>query len=117
MSGTTPNLPGQDGQQNDPTGVPVPPPVNMPPLPLLPWEQQNAAPGPAQPAPAPQDPAAAPGAQPILLSSPPAANGFRTVLKGQALAGHRYFDAAGDPERVIGLESLRGGAGGETRAK
>lgn len=59
MSGTTPNLPGQDGQQNDPTGVPVPPPVNMPPLPPLPWEQQNAA-----PAPAPQDPAAAPGAQP-----------------------------------------------------
>jgi arylsulfatase A-like enzyme len=51
--------------------------------------------------------AAAPGVQPILLTSPAAANGFRTVLKGQAVAGRRYFDAAGDPERVIGLESLR----------
>jgi hypothetical protein len=49
---------------------------------------------------APADP---PPVRPMLTASAPAANGFRTVLRGQSLAGHAYFDAAGDPGRVIGV--------------
>ncbi|QBR75239.1 hypothetical protein [Microbacterium sediminis] len=60
MSGTTPELSGQDGQHNDQNGAPTPP-VSMPPLPPLPWEQQPAAPQ-AAPA-APHDPYAARAAQ------------------------------------------------------
>jgi len=54
---------------------------------------------------------AAPPAQPIEVASAPAANGFRTVLKGQSLAGRSYFDAAGAPGRVIGLEAAAGAQG------
>jgi arylsulfatase A-like enzyme len=49
--------------------------------------------------------AAAPAVQPIRLRSKPAANGFTTVLQGQEADGRRYFDAAGMPGRVIGLET------------
>jgi arylsulfatase A-like enzyme len=48
---------------------------------------------------------AAPAVQPIRLRSKPAANGFTTVLQGQEADGRRYFDAAGMPGRVIGLET------------
>ena len=46
-----------------------------------------------------------PAVRPILTSSAPAANGFRTVLVGQSLGARRYFDAAGAPGRAIGLEA------------
>ena len=42
---------------------------------------------------------------PITKRSAPAANGFVTVLEGQAFAGKTYFDAAGMPGRVVGLKS------------
>jgi arylsulfatase A-like enzyme len=45
-----------------------------------------------------------PAVQPIRLRSTPAANGFVTVLQGQEAGGRRYFDAAGMPGRVIGLQ-------------
>jgi len=48
--------------------------------------------------------AGVPVAQPFTLESDPAANGFRTVLKGQKLGESAYFDAAGMPGRVVGLE-------------
>jgi arylsulfatase A-like enzyme len=48
-----------------------------------------------------------PAVEPLRASSAPAANGFRTVLAGQHAAGRSYFDAAGDPGRVIGLEAAR----------
>jgi hypothetical protein len=43
--------------------------------------------------------------QPFRESSSAAANGFATVLQGQAYAGRRYYDAAGMPGRTIGLEA------------
>jgi arylsulfatase A-like enzyme len=49
--------------------------------------------------------AATPAVTPINLSSQPTAAGFRTVLKGQEAAGERYFDAAGMPGRVVGLDA------------
>ena len=39
------------------------------------------------------------------ISSKPAANGLRTVLKYQRVATTRYFDAAGFPGRTLGLEA------------
>jgi hypothetical protein len=44
-------------------------------------------------------------AQPLNESSQPAANGFRTVLKGQVFEGRRYYDAAGMPGRTLGLDA------------
>ena len=38
------------------------------------------------------------------ISSQPAANGFVTTLKGQEAGGEPYFDAAGAPGRVVGLQ-------------
>ena len=38
-----------------------------------------------------------------VVRSKPAANGFVTVLDTQQAAGSTYFDAAGDPGRVVGL--------------
>jgi arylsulfatase A-like enzyme len=38
-----------------------------------------------------------------VVRSKPAANGFVTVLDTQQAAGATYFDAAGDPGRVVGL--------------
>ena len=43
--------------------------------------------------------------QPQLTRSTPAANGFVTVLEGQSADGETYFDAAGQPGRVVGLKS------------
>jgi len=43
--------------------------------------------------------------QPLVTRSAPAANGFVTVLEGQSADGETYFDAAGMPGRVIGLQS------------
>jgi hypothetical protein len=51
-------------------------------------------------------PAALPPVSPILVSSTVAPGGFRTVLVGQRIDDHHYFDAAGCPGRVIGLQSL-----------
>ncbi len=39
-----------------------------------------------------------------VLRSTPAANGFRTILDAQTVASAVYFDAAGAPGRVLGLE-------------
>jgi hypothetical protein len=49
------------------------------------------------------------GGQPVTatrktIRSAPAANGFVTVLNTQAAAGKTYYDAAGMPGRVFGLE-------------
>jgi hypothetical protein len=41
--------------------------------------------------------------RPIVVRSAPAANGFRTILNGQALGTQTYFDAAGAPGRTLGL--------------
>ena len=43
--------------------------------------------------------------QPMVTRSSPAANGFVTVLEGQSASDETYFDAAGQPGRVIGLKS------------
>jgi arylsulfatase A-like enzyme len=40
-----------------------------------------------------------------VTRSAPAANGFVTVLEGQAAGDETYFDAAGMPGRVVGLKS------------
>lgn len=37
------------------------------------------------------------------LESKPAANGLKTILKYQTVKGTRYFDAAGFPDRTLGL--------------
>ncbi|HEV2530220.1 alkaline phosphatase family protein [Phenylobacterium sp.] len=50
------------------------------------------------------DGAAPPAARRVVLRSEPATNGFITVLNAQTAAGKTYFDAAGMPGRVIGLE-------------
>jgi hypothetical protein len=39
------------------------------------------------------------------LSSPPAANGLRTALDWQEVGSTRYFDAAGFPDRTVGLDT------------
>jgi len=44
-------------------------------------------------------------AQAFSEASAPAANGFTTVLEGQAYAGRRYYDAAGMPGRTLGLKA------------
>jgi hypothetical protein len=44
-------------------------------------------------------------AEPLNESSQPAANGFRTLLKGQIYDGRRYYDAAGMPGRTLGLDA------------
>lgn len=49
--------------------------------------------------------AAAGDARPFTEASTPAANGFVTVLEGQAYAGRRYYDAAGMPGRTLGLKT------------
>jgi hypothetical protein len=41
----------------------------------------------------------------LSLESRPSAKGLKTVLKGQALGVHRYFDAAGFAGRTVGLDS------------
>jgi arylsulfatase A-like enzyme len=51
-----------------------------------------------------KDGGAPPEARSIVLSSEPAANGFRTVLNAQEAAGVTYFDAAGAPGRTLGLK-------------
>jgi arylsulfatase A-like enzyme len=40
-------------------------------------------------------------------TSRPAANGFVTVLQGQAYDGRRYYDAAGMPGRTIGISAAQ----------
>jgi hypothetical protein len=50
------------------------------------------------------DGGAAPAAKAIVVASPPAANGFVTVLNAQEAAGETYFDAAGAPGRTLGLK-------------
>jgi hypothetical protein len=40
---------------------------------------------------------------PVVVSSEVAANGFQTVLNRQDFGAHSYFDAAGAPDRTIGL--------------
>jgi arylsulfatase A-like enzyme len=45
-----------------------------------------------------------PSAEAKVVRSPPAANGFVTVLKAQALDGETYLDAAGAPGRALGSE-------------
>jgi hypothetical protein len=55
-------------------------------------------------------PADPPVAQPLRLTSQPAANGFTTSLVGQTLDGRSYYDAAGAPGRAIGLENPAGAA-------
>jgi len=37
------------------------------------------------------------------VSSPPASNGLRTVLKLQSVGRTHYFDVAGFPGRTVGL--------------
>jgi hypothetical protein len=44
-------------------------------------------------------------ALPFTESSSAAANGFVTVLEGQAYGGRRYYDAAGMPGRTLGLKT------------
>jgi hypothetical protein len=39
-----------------------------------------------------------------MLTSKPAANGLKTVVKYQRVLSQRYFDAAGFPGRTVGLE-------------
>jgi hypothetical protein len=51
-----------------------------------------------------RDGAAPPTVTPIRVDSAPAANGFRTLLRGQQAASGSYFDAAGMPGRTLGLE-------------
>jgi hypothetical protein len=48
---------------------------------------------------------ATPRATADTVSSDPAANGLRTVLKFQSVDTQRYFDAAGFPGRTLGLEA------------
>jgi arylsulfatase A-like enzyme len=43
--------------------------------------------------------------EPRVARSAPAANGFTTVLESQSAGGETYFDAAGQPGRVVGLET------------
>jgi hypothetical protein len=38
------------------------------------------------------------------ITSKPAANGLRTVVKYQRVLSQRYFDAAGFPGRTVGLD-------------
>ncbi len=45
--------------------------------------------------------------QPMVTRSMPAANGFTTVLEGQSAGDESYFDAAGQPGRVVGLKSAK----------
>jgi len=39
------------------------------------------------------------------ITSRPAANGLRTVVKYQRVLSQRYFDAAGFPGRTVGLDA------------
>jgi hypothetical protein len=39
------------------------------------------------------------------ITSKPAANGLRTVVKYQRVLSQRYFDAAGFPGRTVGLDA------------
>jgi hypothetical protein len=39
------------------------------------------------------------------ISSRPAANGLKTVLKFQSVGAQRYFDVAGFPGRTLGLDA------------
>ena len=50
----------------------------------------------------------APRASSGTMKSQPAANGLRTVLNFQRVAGQRYFDAAGFPGRTVGLDAEGG---------
>jgi hypothetical protein len=40
-----------------------------------------------------------------VITSKPAANGLKTVVKYQRVLSQRYFDAAGFPSRTVGLEA------------
>ena len=42
------------------------------------------------------------------ITSKPAANGLRTVVKYQRVLSQRYFDAAGFPGRTVGLDADAG---------
>ena len=46
-------------------------------------------------------------AQPHVLRSAPAADGFVTVLETQSTGGETYLDAAGMPGRVVGLKTQK----------
>jgi hypothetical protein len=47
---------------------------------------------------------ATPKAYAGTVTSKPSANGLRTVLNFQRVGSQRYFDAAGFPDRTLGLE-------------
>ena len=42
------------------------------------------------------------------ITSKPAANGLKTVMKYQRVLSQRYFDAAGFPGRTVGLDADSG---------
>jgi hypothetical protein len=42
------------------------------------------------------------------ITSKPAANGLKTVIKYQRVLSQRYFDAAGFPGRTVGLDADSG---------
>ena len=42
------------------------------------------------------------------ITSKPAANGLKTVIKYQRVLSQRYFDAAGFPSRTVGLDADSG---------
>jgi hypothetical protein len=46
-----------------------------------------------------------PKAADATITSKPAANGLRTIVKYQRVLSQRYFDAAGFPGRTVGLDA------------